>query len=287
MTILEIFSSIGKLKKSSIGIGLGQEKEHNIKILKASIEFLDEFDSNISFFGNENAIAHVKNSKNYNENLNNLDLIKSNDPEREIINFLNNGVINAVVRGSLGSSKFLKNVKEQFNVFEINRLALLETYDGSQFFYGPIGIDECNSIENKINFVNKAIKELESLNIKPKISILSGGRLGDVGRDSQVDKTINMAQEIVNFFKKENQYLEINHDAILIENAIHKKSNIIIAPDGVSGNLIYRTLVHLGGGKAYGAIYMDMDKTIIDTSRVGKFSEIKGALILALALASL
>jgi len=62
------------------------------------------------------------------------------------------------------------------------------------------------------------------------------------------------------------------------------KSNLIIAPDGISGNLIYRTLVHLGGGKAYGAIYMGIDKTIIDTSRVGNHSEFYGALVLALAL---
>ena len=66
-------------------------------------------------------------------------------------------------------------------------------------------------------------------------------------------------------------------------NYARKKSNLIIAPNGVSGNLIYRTLVHLGGGKAYGAIYMGLNYPIIDTSRVGKISEIEGALILTLA----
>ena len=78
--------------------------------------------------------------------------------------------------------------------------------------------------------------------------------------------------------------MEINHDEILIEKAIDDKSNLIIAPNGISGNLIYRTLVHLGGGKAYGAIYMDIGHIIIDTSRVGVFSEIYGGFILALAL---
>jgi predicted methyltransferase MtxX (methanogen marker protein 4) len=133
-------------------------------------------------------------------------------------------------------------------------------------------------------FVNKAIKQFEKLNVEPKISILSGGRLGDVGRDVIVDKTISIAEEVVAFLKKENPNLNINHDEILIENAIYNQSNLIIAPDGISGNLIYRTLVHLGGGKAYGAIYMDLNKVIIDTSRVGNLSEIHGALILALAL---
>ncbi len=198
---------------------------------------------------------------------------------------MRNNIINAIVRGNLSSSKFLKNVKELFNVSEINRLALLETFDGFQFFYGPVGIDECNTIDNKIIFINKAIKELQSLDIEPKISILSGGRLSDVGRDLIVDKTINIAEEVVHYLKKQNPNILISHDEILIENAIDNKSTLIIAPDGISGNLIYRTLVHLGGGKAYGAIYMDLKMPIIDTSRVGKQSEIYGALLLALALA--
>ena len=89
---------------------------------------------------------------------------------------------------------------------------------------------------------------------------------------------------MVKFIQEQYPDIKITHDEILIENAIEKGSNLIIAPDGISGNLIYRTLVHLGGGNAYGAIYMGLDNTIIDTSRVGNISEIQGALILAVAL---
>ncbi len=123
------------------------------------------------------------------------------------------------------------------------------------------------------------------LEIHPKISILSGGRFSDVGRDAKVDKSLREAEEIVKIFKENYSNLKISHDEILIEKAIKNKSNLIIAPDGISGNLIYRTLVHLGGGKAFGAIYMgNFKKIIIDTSRVGDTSEIFGALILAQAL---
>ena len=284
MTIFEIFKSKAKLNEALIGIGLGQSEEQNLKILKACLKFLEEFKSKILIFGNETVINHLKNNKEYIENHEHIDLITSKEPEQEIINFLSNNMINAIVRGSLSSSKFLKKLKLELNISEVNRLALLETYDGFQFFYGPVGIDECNNIDSKILFVNKAINELQSLNIEPKISILSGGRLSDIGRDPKVDKTINIAEEVVEHIRKEHPSLEINHDEILIEKAISNKSNLIIAPDGVSGNLIYRTLVHLGGGKAYGAIYMDLNKILIDTSRVGKISELEGALLLALAL---
>jgi len=284
MTIFEIFKSIAKIKNSKIGIGLGELEEHNIKILKASLKFLKEYNSTIFFFGNEKAINHIKNSEFYGKSSIRFNLVKSNEPENDIVKFLKNKKISAIVRGNLSSNKFLKNVRDILKISDINRLALMETYDGAQFFYGPVGIDECNDLDCKILFINKAIIELKTLNIVPRISILSGGRLGDIGRDPQVDKTLNIAREVIDLIKKENPDLDIYHDEILIENAISKESNLIIAPDGISGNLIYRTLVHLGGGKAYGAIYMGIKQVIIDTSRVGNLLEIYGALVLALAL---
>jgi putative methanogen marker protein 4 len=286
MTLLDIFKSKARSKSITIGVGLGDIEEHNIKIFEASIKFLKEYDSKILLFGNQQTINTIKKNRNYNRNLKRIDLIANEEPEMEIISFLNENIINAIVRGCLSSNKFLKNIKSHLHITEINRLALLETYDGFQFFFGPVGIDECNSKESKINFLIQAIDLLTFLGKEPKISILSGGRLSDIGREPLIDKTIHDSEEIVNFFKNKYANLTINHDEILIENAVEKKSNIIIAPDGISGNLIYRTLVHLGGGKAYGAIYMGLNKIIIDTSRVGKISEIQGALLLALALSS-
>ena len=122
------------------------------------------------------------------------------------------------------------------------------------------------------------------LNIVPMISILSGGRKGDIGRNADVDLSIRNAEKTVAKLKERYPSLDISHDEILIENAVKNECNLIIAPNGISGNLIYRTLVHLGGGKAYGAIYMNLEKVIIDTSRVGELSEIQGAFLLALAL---
>ena len=286
MKILEKFTSMAKGKEGNIGIGLGEEKIHNLKILKAALSFLKNNKVNSHIFGNETQINQLSNESEYQENKSRITLIKCEDPEELIIEYLNEGKIDAIVRGSLSSSKFLKNVKYKLKISEINRLTLLETFDGFQFFYGPVGIDECNNFEKKVTFIKMAIKVLNSLSIIPKISILSGGRASDAGRDAHVDETIKIAEEVVNYFKNENSdtSISISHDEILIENAIEKKANLIIAPEGISGNLIYRTLVHLGSGKAYGAIYMDIDRIIIDTSRVGKLSEIIGAFKLALAL---
>lgn len=284
MSILDIFTSKVEGKITNIGIGLGDSETNNLKILKATIKLLEINKSSVYFFGNKSSINKISKNTLYKKNSKGIVLIDSNEPEAEILNYLGKELISCVVRGSLGSSKFLQTLKTSLNISEIARLALLETYKGQQFFFGPVGIDECNNIKSKKIFLEKAIKILEALNLKPKISILSGGRVGDLGRNPDVDKTISEAKELVDYFKLEHPKLEINHTEILIEKAINDKSNLILAPNGISGNLIYRTLVHLGGGKAYGAIYMDIGHIIIDTSRVGDFSEIYGGFILALAL---
>lgn len=282
--ILQKFEEVTKEKKSNIGIGLGDSEYHNSKILKTSLNFLETRDSSVFLFGKKDSVKKIREKIPISGKNLQLNIVECQNPEKSIFDYLLNKSINSIVRGSISSSKFLKNLKIYLNSREINRLALLETVNNYQFFYGPVGIDECNNLEKKIKFLELAIRELNEINIIPKISVLSGGRISDTGRDAKVDKTIQDANKIVELMKKKYVNITITHDEILIEKAIENKSNLIIAPDGISGNLIYRTLVHLGGGKAYGAIYMGLKHTIIDTSRVGDISEIHGALLLALAL---
>ena len=283
MTILDTFKKKSEGSISKIGIGLGDSATHNTKILKATLEVLKLTNSSFYLFGNRIQIEKIANLSTYKENKKFINLVHSDDPASEILHYLNSKLISGAVRGSLNSSKFLKNLNVILNISEINRLALLETNSGQQFFFGPVGIDECYNLSSKKVYIEKALKELRDLNIEPRISVLSGGRLGDIGRNADIDKTIMEAKELVEWFKLEKPDLDIEHAEILIEKAIENKSNLILAPNGISGNLIYRTLVHLGGGKAYGAIYMDIGYNIIDTSRVGDSSEIVGGFILALA----
>ena len=286
MSILEKFYQRTKGIEAKIGIGLGDSEVHNNKILKAVISTLEPKYNSFFFFGNRKSIDQIADNKLFSKNKEIITLVESDDPTSEILNYLKTSQISSVVRGNLGSAKFLLRLQSILNISEINRLALLETFTGYQFFFGPVGIDECNDFDSKVIFVDKAVNEIKALNLEPKVSILSGGRIGDVGRNSKVDNSIEVAQKVVDHFRDRNSSLIIEHSEILIENAIAKKRNLIIAPNGITGNLIYRTLVHLGGGKAYGAIYMDIDRAIVDTSRVGDISEIRGAIILAQSLSS-
>jgi putative methanogen marker protein 4 len=207
----------------------------------------------------------------------------SDDPETDLVKLLD-GEANAIVRGSLGSSKLLPTIKSRFGLTFLSRLALLETAAKQRFFFAPVGIDEGKTVREKIYLLTEGVKLIQSLEYKPKVAILSGGRIGDVGRDRRVDTTIKDAEAIVEAAREEISSLEIKHYEILIEDAIMEGANLIIAPDGISGNLIYRTLIHIGGGTSYGAPYLGLAKPVIDTSRVGPVNEYVGAIAFASAL---
>ncbi len=197
------------------------------------------------------------------------------------------------VRGAISAARFIQFLKviltslrsDVYDVLRISRIALLETSDNLQFLFAPVGIDEATNFEKKKYFLNNAALLLGELGIEPQLSVMSGGRFGDLGRNKYVDETLKTAELLVSYFETEAPTkLKISNDQILIENAV-KKGNFLLAPDGVSGNYIYRTLVYLGAGNAYGALYSSVyfkhKKVLLDTSRVAKESEIHGSLIQA------
>lgn len=212
-----------------------------------------------------------------------LESIVSDDPEGDLVKLLD-GQVNAVVRGSLGANRVLATVKTRFKLPFTARLALLETSSKDYFFFAPVGIDEGRSVKEKLYFIREGVKIIQALGFTPKVAVLSGGRISDIGRDRTVDNTIKEAENVLKEARKENGNLDIKHYEILIEEAIAEKANLIIAPDGISGNLAYRTLIHLGGGASYGAPYLGLPKPMIDTSRAAPVGEYVGAIVFASAL---
>jgi predicted methyltransferase MtxX (methanogen marker protein 4) len=96
-----------------------------------------------------------------------------------------------------------------------------------------------------------------------------------------VDRTLADADFLAN--RLNDAGIDAKHYTILIEDAIGE-SNFILAPDGISGNLIFRSLVFLGGGNGIGAPVLMDRHVFIDTSRVGGHYTL--AIMLAAALVS-
>ncbi|MGC9516297.1 MAG: methanogenesis marker protein Mmp4/MtxX [Methanomicrobiales archaeon] len=184
------------------------------------------------------------------------------EDENTLVDLLLDEKVDAIVRGTLSASKIINKLRKTFNN-KFYRASFLEI-NGHKFLLAPVGIDEGDSVIDKVSIIEYASEFLINMGITPKIAVLSGGRSQDYGRSIKINESINQGNEVTTITK--NKY-PVKHYYILIEDAIKDGCNLILAPDGISGNLIFRTLIFLGSGISHGAVTLGMDKIFIDTSR--------------------
>jgi putative methanogen marker protein 4 len=181
------------------------------------------------------------------------------DPAQALVSDLASGKIDAAVRGTLPSNTTLKALKKAMGVDHLERIALLETVHGKKFLLTPVGVDEGWTVAEKLELIKKGRAIAEKIGLPQKTGILSGGRLGDIGRHPQVDASMAKAELVA-------RLMDATHCEILIEDAV-ETCGLIIAPDGISGNLIFRTLTLLGGGHGHGAPVVNISRIFVDSSR--------------------
>jgi len=208
------------------------------------------------------------------------EVIASDEPEQELVNLLMNGKVDAAIRGSLPASSTLSYLKVRSGITNPARVALLKPVDLDPFLFAPVGIDEGDNLDDRLRLIENGIRILESFEMDVRIGILSGGRLGDTGRSERVDRSLEEGEALVEAVSQ--MGYPASHHEILIEDAV-RESNLIIAPDGISGNLIFRTLTFLGRGSAWGAaVHYELGKVFVDTSRAG--GSYTGSVMFAAAL---
>jgi putative methanogen marker protein 4 len=189
-----------------------------------------------------------------------LDYAASKEPWKELVRLLAEGEIDGAVRGNLPAGRSMRAVAEQFNV-RVRRLALLEL-SGWAFLLGPVGIDEGESLPDRLELLLGGAKFLQGMGLLAKGAVLSGGRIEDQGRCERVDRSLAEGELIA--ARAQDAGLEAKHKGILIESC--QGDDIVIAPDGICGNLIFRTLLLLCKAQSYGAPVL-MDRVFVDSSR--------------------
>ena len=127
----------------------------------------------------------------------------------------------------------------------------------------------------------QAANFIQYLGKMPKIAVLAEGRKDDLGRSERIDESLISSEELTNrlieTFKELDNFdndsdeisknYSIKNYYILLEQAIEDGYNILLANDGIFGNIMFRTLVLLDKWPSYGAVTLGIDEIFIDTSR--------------------
>jgi len=208
-----------------------------------------------------------------------FDHMNSNEPWRDLVRLLASGEIDGAVRGNLPAGRSMRALVDRFGL-PVRRLALIELF-GWSFLLGPVGIDEGETPSARLDLLLGGAKLLQGLGVSPRAAVLSGGRMEDRGRSERVDTSLLEGDQIA--ARAAEAGINAEHKGILIESC--RGDDIVIAPEGISGNLIFRTLMLLCGAQSYGApvITERMDWIFVDSSRAR--SGFDGPVMLAGALA--
>lgn len=208
-----------------------------------------------------------------------FDHMNSNEPWRDLVRLLASGEIDGAVRGNLPAGRSMRALVDRFGL-PVRRLALIELF-GWSFLLGPVGIDEGETPSARLDLLlgGKA---------PARAGRLPGGSSlwredGGPGRSERVDTSLLEGDQIA--ARAAEAGINAEHKGILIESC--RGDDIVIAPEGISGNLIFRTLMLLCGAQSYGApvITERMDWIFIDSSRAR--SGFDGPVMLAGALAGM
>ena len=118
----------------------------------------------------------------------------------------------------------------------------------------------------------QAANFIQYLGKKPKIAVLAEGRKDEslISSEELTNRLIETFKELDNFDNDSDEISKnysIKNYYILLEQAIEDGYNIILANDGIFGNIMFRTLVLLDKWPSYGAVTLGIDEIFIDTSR--------------------
>jgi predicted methyltransferase MtxX (methanogen marker protein 4) len=265
MSIQTLFQQvIGKKpneRKSIIAFGL---KEPNVAVLKSLRKTKNI--ARIILVG-PHAINGVKD----------FDKDITNNPERRLAELLASGKVEGIVRGTIDDFKTLDAYASMIGKTKAEKmrvLTLLEDAFGRQFLLSDVSNPSGWTIADKKKSCEALISFLKNeLGVKPRLGFMTGIRHETYQRrknksngiQRMLNKTYEDVEVLVNYFRKKG--VAAKNYTIEIETAIQEGSNIIVPPNGMVGNQIFRTLTLIGGGKILAGSRIGLPSPYEDNSR--------------------
>jgi len=239
--IVQLFDKLNKKKRNKIAVGVLHDYPLSVKSLKEAKKDMD-----IVVVGPKKVAG--------------FDHVKTNDA-KVLVQMAKDGEVDAVFRGNF----------DAVDVYDALHDVL--GFEGSVVSVAPVVIKKVQSIEenanklvcvllgspsnykgtvSKIENIDANIKFLESVGVKPKIGLLSAGKPADILEAiPEIDHTLLEAEFLVNWYKKKGYEAEhFNHQ---VEYAV-LGSDIVVYPDGISGNQGMRAMAFFGDNDFVGGV---------------------------------
>jgi len=208
---------------------------------------------------------------------NEISLIIDKDVERTFVDLLKEGAVDAAVRGDLSSRTLVPLLRSEFKCKNLCRVTVLDV-GGRLVMLAPVGIEEGDSLKDLVTIAGHCKCLAKTLGIPYKIAVLSGGRIEDKGRSKKVDRMLSTSALLTRTLRKKG--MDAENFGIELERAVEGDVTLLLAPDGILGNFIFRSLVLVANVESFGAYAAALPKVYVDTSRA------KGSYLLPIIFAS-
>jgi len=208
---------------------------------------------------------------------NEIPLIIDKTPERTFVELLKEGAVDVAVRGNLGSRILIPLLRSEFKCKNLCRVTILDV-GGRLVMLAPVGIEEGDSLEDLLTIARHCMWLAVKLGIPYKIAVLSGGRIEDKGRSKKVDRMLSTSALLTRTLRKKG--MDAENFGIELERGVDGDATLLLAPDGILGNIIFRSLVLVANVESFGAYAAALPRVYIDTSRA------KASYLLPIILAS-
>lgn len=243
--------AVSKRKRNRVGIGILRDSEEVRKSLKKGTEY-----ANIVVVGKHKIKGFETVA---------LGEISETEYSKALIKLLEDGKVDAIVRGQVKYGEFEKTFKAKYGYASDNgMLALMQDIFGRQWFYTSADpFDKSEVPEHKIDLIEKSVHYMELYGIKAKVGVLAGDFTFDRGELTWIDQTIHNAEYVVKVLRDEGY--DIKNYAHLINEAVDE-CNLIVFINGSQGNFVYRSLYQFGGALEMGA-HVFVPEAYIESSR--------------------
>lgn len=250
-----------KLGKPKIGFGLKEPSKEVLRSLERSKKY-----ASIILIGPKKI-----------EKIKGFTKVISDNPERTLPEMLVNKEVDGIIRGTIDDFKTFEAYEElvgKDTTKNMGVLGLIEDAYGRQFFISEGSNPHGWTKEEKIKTCESIIKFMkEELNMKPKIGFITGVRHETYQRrkgmkkwpQNYLNQTYKDAEYCVKYFRKKG--IQAKNYAIEIETAVKEECNIIVPPNGMVANQVFRSLVLIGGGKLLTASITNLPHPYEDCSR--------------------